>query len=63
MYKFTVIDRKCVIEKLGKGSTILCVDFNSMVVKDCERMTIGAIRALIENMDTIFYAKEEVLDE
>lgn len=63
MFSYTVVDRKYVIEKLGKGDCVICVDFKSMRCYDCETMTIGSIRSYIESTDTVFYVKTEVANE
>ncbi len=63
MFKYEVVDEKYVIEKLGKGQCVICVDFKAMRCYDCETMTIGAIRAYMESADTVFYTKTEVVNE
>lgn len=63
MFSYAVVDKKYVIEKLGKGECVICVDFKTMRNYDCETMTIGAIRAYMDSTDTVFYTKKEVANE
>lgn len=63
MFNYALVDKKYVIEKLGKGECVICVDFKSMKNYDCETMTISGIRAYMESTDTVFYTKAEVVDE
>jgi len=63
MFDYNAVDKKYVIEKLGKGECVICVDFKTMRCYDCESMTIGGIRAYMESTDTRFYTKSEVKNE
>lgn len=52
---YTVIKKEYVIESLGKGKTVYCVDFKGMRVMDCGNMTISTIRNFIDSADSVFY--------
>ena len=62
-YTYTVVDGKYVVEKLGKGETVLCVDFPTMRVFDCGDLTVNAIISFVEKDGTVFYTKTEVTSE
>lgn len=63
MYKYTIIKNQYVMEKLGQGATILCVDFNGMRVMNCGDMKVGTLQAFISDTSYIFYVKEAVNDK
>lgn len=63
MYKYTVLKKEYVIETLGKGKDVLCIDFKNMRVMDCADMTVRTIQSYIESPDTVFYIKELVVVE
>lgn len=52
---YSVLKKEYVIESLGKGKIVYCVDFKTMRVMDCESMTVGVIRSNIDSPDTVFY--------
>ena len=62
MYKYTVLDKQYVLQKLDKGECVLCVDFKTMKIIDCAAMTVSAINIYKESSDTIFYTKAEVTE-
>lgn len=60
MKKYEVLKAQYVIETLGKGSKVLCVDFQSMKIIDCEDLTIKAINSYIADTTVVFYKVTEV---
>ena len=52
---YTETKKEYVIESLGKGQTVLVVDFQTMRVMDCAEMTINTINSYIAKSDTKFF--------
>lgn len=52
---YTEIKKEYVIEKLGKGDTVIMCDFSTMRMADCGEMTVNTIRAFMEKPETKFY--------
>ena len=52
---YTETKKDYVIESLGKGQTVLVVDFQTMRVMDCVEMTINTINSYIAKPDTKFF--------
>lgn len=60
VYKYDVLKPQYVVENLGKGKTVLVIDFKTMRVMDCVDMTVRTIQTFIDSTDTVFYIKTEV---
>ena len=52
---YTETKKDYVIESLGKGQTVLVVDFQTMRVMDCAEMTINTINSYIAKDYTKFF--------
>ena len=52
---YTETKKEYVIESLGKGQTILAVDFQTMKVMDCVNMTINTINSYIAKPEIKFF--------
>ena len=52
---YSELKKQYVIEKLGKGNTVLVVDFQSMRVMNCVDMTINTINSYIAKDSTKFF--------
>ncbi len=56
---YTVLKSEYVIETLGKGGTVLVIDFQTMRVMNCADMTVTTINSYIAKADTVFYKVTE----
>ena len=52
---YTETKKEYVIESLGKGQSVLVVDFQTMRVMDCTEMTVNTINSYIAKSDTKFF--------
>lgn len=59
-YKYTVLKSQYVMEKLGQGATVLCVDFTGMRLMDCGDMVVNTLQKFIADGVSVFYLKEAV---
>ncbi len=57
---YTGVDAKYVIEKLGKGETVLLCDFATGRIMDCSTMTVAAINNFIPRTDCKWFVVTEV---
>lgn len=62
MYKYTLVKNEYVMEKLGKGADIVCVDFTGMRVIDCGDMKVSTLQKFLNDGVSIFYDKEAVTE-
>ena len=57
---YTGVDPKYVIEKLGKGESVLLCDFATSRIIDCDTMTVAAIKSFIPRTDCKWFVASEV---
>lgn len=60
---YTGVDAKYVIEKLGKGETVLLCDFATGRIMDCTTMTVSAINSFIPRTDCKWFIVTEVAND
>ena len=56
---YTETKKEYVVESLGKGQTVLVVDFQTMRVMDCTEMTVNTINSYIAKADTKFFKVQD----
>lgn len=59
-YKYTILKSQYVMENLGLGKTVLCVDFTGMRLMDCGDMVVSALQKFIADGVSVFYIKEAI---
>ena len=52
---YSELKKQYVIENLGKGNTVLVVDFQTMRVMNCVDMTVNTINSYIAKDSTKFF--------
>lgn len=52
---YTELKKEYVIETLGKGTPVICCDFDTMRMLDCADMTIKTIQSFIDKAGTKFF--------
>lgn len=63
MFKYTIVKNEYVMEKLGKGSEIVCVDFTGMRLINCGDMLVNTLQKFLKDGVSVFYLKELVKNE
>jgi hypothetical protein len=52
---YTELKKSYVFQTLDGGAKVVLCDFATLRMMDCSTMTVGAIQALMEREDVIFY--------
>ena len=52
---YEVIKKEYVVETLGKGSTVILCDFDTMRMMNCVDMSVRSINSYIDKANTVFY--------
>lgn len=52
---YTELKKEYVIETLGKGSSVILCDFDTMRMINCGELTVNAINAFIAKENTVFF--------
>lgn len=59
-YKYTVVKNEYVMQKLGMGVEVICVDFNGMRLMNCGDMVVSQLQLFLADGVSVFYTKEAV---
>lgn len=52
---YTELKKEYVIETLGKGSSVILCDFDTMRMINCGELTVNAINSFIAKENTVFF--------